>query len=299
MKNTSQSLLIWDRKSQAEGVEKVYGDQGIRFLYGTRFGRWLATTFLARPWLSRLVGWYHSSQWSQKKIDRFIKAYAIPMQEFEETGYRSFNDFFIRKFKESERPFVSELEKMPAVAEGRYLAFKKMSSAHVYPVKGDYLSAQQILGNHSYTREFEGGPLLIARLCPTDYHRFHYPDHGKTLDYYRVPGLYHSVNPVALKAYDTIFSGNERRVSIIETENLGRLAYVEVGAMCVGRIVQSHSPDLAFSRGDEKGYFLFGGSTVIIFGQPGRWEPERDLLEQTARQRETLVRLGEPVARVL
>ena len=103
--------------------------------------------------------------------------------------------------------------------------------------------------------------------------------------------LYHSVNPVALKSKSDVLATNERHITILDTKNFGKLAYVEVGAMCVGRIVLTHTEG-EFLRGDEKGYFLFGGSTVVVLGQRGVWQPDAELLEQTSRKRETLVRLG-------
>jgi phosphatidylserine decarboxylase len=106
----------------------------------------------------------------------------------------------------------------------------------------------------------------------------------------------HSVNPIALKQRSKIFITNERHVSILETKHFGKLAYIEVGALCVGKIVQTHKESEPFSKGDEKGYFLFGGSTVILIGQAGRWNLDEDLLLKTRQNQETLVRLGEPIA---
>jgi phosphatidylserine decarboxylase len=104
--------------------------------------------------------------------------------------------------------------------------------------------------------------------------------------------------PVLVQLRGDVLTTNERQVTILETDNFGKLAYIEVGAMCVGKIVQSHQA-ADFAPGDEKGYFLFGGSTVIVLGEPGRWQPEPDLVAQTANRRETLIRLGAPVGRVV
>jgi phosphatidylserine decarboxylase len=138
--------------------------------------------------------------------------------------------------------------------------------------------------------------LLLARLCPVDYHRYHYPDGGKTQKHYSIHGQYHSVNPTALRFKEDIFISNERRVSILETKNFGKLAFIEVGAVMVGKIVQTHDETKAFRRGQEKGYFLFGGSTVIVLGEPGLWTPSKDLLENTKNGIETYIQLGDAVA---
>ena len=134
--------------------------------------------------------------------------------------------------------------------------------------------------------------LFIARLCPVDYHRFHFPDDGHYLDLYRIPGRLHSVNPMALKAKGDILITNERHVSILQLKHFGKMAFIEVGATCVGRIVQLSPNDREFKRGDEKGMFLFGGSTVIGIGQPGAWELAPNILEHTNNRIESYLRLG-------
>jgi phosphatidylserine decarboxylase len=294
----SNPIRYWDRKNRSEETELVYGDKGVRFLYENPMGQFLADVFLATKFPSWIYGLYQSSGLSRHKIKGFIRDFRISMSEYEERPFASFNDFFIRRFKPGARTIVSAPRQMAAFAEARYIAYERVTSEMTFPVKGVHLTAWALLGKEasakatSFVKSFEGGPLLIARLCPVDYHRFHFPDDGIVLDSYRVHGKLHSVNPVALRYRSEIFLTNERQVTLLETKHFGKLAYIEVGAMAVGKIVQSHArPN--FLRGEEKGYFLFGASTVIVMGEPGRWLPSSDLLQQTARGRETLVRLGE------
>lgn len=295
----SSPILIWNRKEGHEEVEKVYGDSVVRWIYGTKPGQVLADSVLSKAWLSELYGSYQSSALSRHKVEPFIRDFQIPMDQYESGPFQTFNDFFIRKFKPDARPVVQEPELMPAFAEARYLAYERIRPEQTFPVKGTFLSAKALLDNVGLAQIFEGGPLLLARLCPVDYHRFHFPDSGEVTKAYSVRGGLHSVNPLALQYRGDIFATNERQVSILETQNFGKLAYIEVGALCVGRIVQTHrrQPEFPkFERGVEKGYFLFGGSTVIVLGEPGRWRPDQDLLDQTEAGRETLVRLGDRVA---
>jgi phosphatidylserine decarboxylase len=288
-------IVYWDRQKQKEEQELVYGDAGLNFLYENKLGHFLEESFLSRKLPSTLYGFYQSSGLSTKKIEPFVKAFKIPIEQYEKKNYTSFNDFFIRKFKPGVRKFETSPTKMAAFAEARYLAYEKIDAEQTFPVKGVDLTPEALLGRVDVARAFEGGSLLLARLCPVDYHRFHYPDEGRTWDSYRIHGKYHSVNPVALKSNSEIFFSNERQVTLLDTKHFGRIAYVEVGALLVGKIVQSHlRPD--FERGDEKGYFLFGGSTVIVLGEPGAWKPSADLLQKTAEKQETLVLLGESVA---
>ena len=154
-----------------------------------------------------------------------------------------------------------------------------------------------LLGRTPEKERFRNGPCLLARLCPVDYHRFHFPDSGSITHFHVETGKLHSVNPLALQKKPSLFLGNERQISVLQTRHFGLLAYVEVGALMVGKIVQSHPQERVFERGEEKGYFLFGGSTVIVYGEKGAWVPEADILEHTAQRREVLVELGQPVAR--
>jgi phosphatidylserine decarboxylase len=297
--NTPQPIRYWNRDKRTEETEAVYGEAAVGWLYGTQIGQVLADGVLSRRLPSRLYGAYQASSMSRHKVRPFVEKFKIPMDEYEKREFNSFNDFFIRKFRDGARRFESTPGRMPAYSEARYFAFDRVDSSLQFPVKGQWLTAKAVLEDAALAAPFEGGPMLLARLCPTDYHRFHFPDDGKIIEQRRLAGKLHSVNPLALRYKGEILATNERHVSILETKNFGRLAYVEVGALCVGKIIQTHTGNPAFRRGDEKGYFLFGASTVIVFGEPGRWKPDADLLEQTSKQRETLIRLGEPVASVL
>ncbi len=136
---------------------------------------------------------------------------------------------------------------------------------------------------------------MVCRLAPIDYHRFHFPDDCEIVDSYQIRGSLHSVNPLALQNKRDIFMVNERHVTILETRNFGRLAMIEVGAVCVGKIVQSYLGK-SQKRGTEKGYFKFGGSTVILLGEKSRWLPKKEIIMNTSRGIESLADLGQAVA---
>jgi phosphatidylserine decarboxylase len=149
-------------------------------------------------------------------------------------------------------------------------------------------------GKHAQT--FAGGPVLLARLAPVDYHRIHYPDDGRTVHSDRIGGRLWTINYRALLNKPDILFRNERHVQVLETSNFGLVGFIEIGAMTVGRIVQTHRLDRLFERGDEKGYFCFGGSAIVVFGEPGAWLPTADILRNTPDGIETFMKLGEPVA---
>lgn len=302
--SNTPEIKYFNRMSGKTELEKVYGDKFIKFLYCSTAGQKIGNAF-TNKYFSKVYGAFQDLPSSHYKVRPFIEKFNINIQDYEagtrpsldpRDSYRTFNEFFIRKFKLGKRSFVSDPRRMPAFAEARYVGFDAVDEKSVYPVKGNYLLAKDLVGNDQVAKIFEGGPLLIARLCPVDYHRYHYPDSGKVLDNFRVPGIYDSVNPLALKFKNQIFIKNERHVSILETQNFGRLAYIEVGAICVGKIVQSHRWNKPFMRGEEKGYFLFGGSTVVLLGEKGAWKPSADITANTAKGFETYLHLGTEVA---
>ena len=135
-------------------------------------------------------------------------------------------------------------------------------------------------------------------VCSPSANSFHFPDSGRVLDSWRIPGALHSVNPWALACREDIFMINEREVTILETEHFGKLAYVEVGATCVGKIQQTHQEE-TFERGDEKGMFLFGGSTVIVLGEPGKWAVDDRILAHTNEGVEAYLKMGQSLGRAL
>jgi len=302
--STSNEIQYFNRVTGQPETEKVYGDWFINFLYCSAAGQKLGGIF-TNKYFSQFYGSFQDMPASHRKVRPFIDKFKINIDDYEagsrpasdvRDSYKTFNEFFIRKFKLGKRPFVSEPHRMPALAEARYVGFDAIDEKKLYPVKGQFLLAKDLIGNDKVAKIFEGGPLMIARLCPVDYHRYHYPDNGKILDHFRVPGAYDSVNPLALKFKNQIFIKNERHVSILQTENFGRLAYIEVGAICVGKIIQSHPWKKPFVRGEEKGYFLFGGSTVILLGEKGAWKPSSDIVSNTARGIETYLHLGQEIA---
>jgi phosphatidylserine decarboxylase len=251
----------------------------------------------SQPLYDWCVAMLQHAPWSRRKIEPFIRKHNIDMSAFEPGPFRSYAHFFVRKFRPGMRHFPETPGEMGAFAEARYMGWDVLDLAQRFPIKGHSLDAARILGNAERARRFEGGPVLLARLAPIDYHRLHFPDDGVGLERESFGGRLWTVNWHALQNKDDILFVNERAVSYLKTQNFGVLAFVEVGAMTVGRIVQSHQPRAPFKRGEEKSCFSFGGSAVVVFGEPDTWRPEDDVLRYTRMGIETYLRLGEVVAR--
>lgn len=305
---SDNEIVFFNRSTQEKETEKVYGDSAIKFIYDNAFGRLLAPVIASKV-VSQLYGSYQDLALSGAKVPTFVDKFSIDLSIYKagsltnakkEHSYKTFNEFFIRQFKDNQRTFIDNEQAMPAFCEARYFGHNAINQDVSIPVKGKLLNAKDLLGNSDaglkWSKCFEGGPLLIARLCPVDYHRYHYPLSGTTLDSFQIKGQYHSVNPLALKSKPEIFIINERRASILETEKFGKLAYIEVGAAMVGKIIQHHDESTPHNKGDEKGHFLFGGSTVILLGEKGKWRPSEDIVKNTQDGIETYLHLGEEVA---
>jgi phosphatidylserine decarboxylase len=187
-------IRYFNRVTGREEHETVLGDRWIKLAYGTKVGLWLVRCLLVRRWVSRVMGSLQDSRWSRHRIPQFVRELQIRTEDFEPGPYPSFNSYFIRRFRKGVRTFESHPGLMPAFAEARYFGFAAREDgadpdADIrYPVKGRYLTADGLLGPgsterpHSLRKVFEGGPVLIARLCPADYHRFHFPDRGKCIE---------------------------------------------------------------------------------------------------------------------
>ncbi|UAA37496.1 phosphatidylserine decarboxylase [Paraneptunicella aestuarii] len=287
----------WDRDARKLIQRENYAGQALSWMYSSPIGK----LFLYGYFATRLHSWvyrqYKRSPLTKNQALQDIEKYQIDLNEFdiEESDIGSYRDFFLRKFNQGARPFNDDKDTFSAFAEGFYLGYKNTHEDIRFPVKGGYLSAEQILENDEISKRFMGGPVLVCRLSPIDYHWFHFPFDGQLTDAYHRKGKVHAVNLVALRHKQDIFCTNERQVNLLYSEDFGHLAYVEVGAMGVGRIHQTFNAP-SFQRGQEKGYFDFGASTIIVFGEKGRWEPSADIIEHTANERETKVKLGQAVA---
>ena len=267
--------------------------------YESRPRRSVMQWLKSHPLYDRFVAAYQNTRWSARNIEPFVRKHHIDLNEFDPVEYHSFAEFFDRRFRPGVRAFPNEPGEFGAFAEGRYFAWEKVEAEQHFPVKGHSLNAAQILGSAERARLFEGGPVLLVRLAPVDYHHAHYPDDGETLDHARLGRRLWTVNWHALLNQPDILFVNERQSNILDTRNFGRLGFVEVGALSVGRIVQVHPLDAPFGRGEEKSFFRFGGSAIVVFGEPGNWRPSADLLAHTKDGVETFVRLGEIVGAAL
>lgn len=282
-------------------TEEVYGEKWLRWTYGNPLGRLSLWALVKRGWFSRWYGWRMNAPASRERVNPFIETYGVNEDEFlyAADSYGSFNEFFYRRLKPGARPIEGDEEVVTFPADGRHLGFTDVSSLEGVFVKGQRFDLPRLFGSREAAAPYEKGDLVLSRLCPVDYHRYHFPASGHATSPLLLNGCLLSVNPIALRQNLSIFWENKRNLSYLETKRYGRIASFEVGATCVGSMNYSGDFPRQVSKGEEKGWFAFGGSSVLTFFEPGRVRLAEDLLLQSSQQRELYALMGEEMGRAL
>lgn len=301
---SEEPIRYFHRAKRVVETETVYGEKWLRWTYGGTAGRLSLELLVKRAWLSRYYGWRMSMADSTRRILPFIIQYGLDVDEFAKSPFvfKSFNEFFYRALKEGARPIAAAGDDAVAVlpADGRHLAFPSVDAAAGFYAKGQRFDLASFLGEahlpeaeRELTKQFAGGSLLISRLCPVDYHRFHFPISGTPGEARLINGWLYSVSPIALRRNLGYLWENKRMITLVDSPAFGRVAVCEIGATMVGTIFQSYVPGRAVAKGEEKGLFRFGGSCVVTIFQRGRIAFDRDLVEQSANQLEVYAKMGE------
>ena len=284
-------MKIYDRKTKTYEDIVQYGAGKLDFLYNNPVGR-IFLGIAVSPFVSNIYASKNAKKSSVKKIPAFIKEHNIDMSDFEDREYKSFTDFFTRKIRYGKRPVDMTPGVLISPADSKLLVYE-IEKDTVMRIKGRTYTADEILGDSENAKEFAGGYALVFRLTVDDYHRFCYPDKGCLISKRFIKGKLHTVSPVSKN--HKIYMENTRLVNLLKTEKFGTIAYIEVGAMLIGRIVDNGTD--VFEKGQEKGYFEPGGSTVILLVK--NVEIDKDIMEQSASGIETKVRYGERIGRAL
>jgi phosphatidylserine decarboxylase len=299
-------IIYIDRLDGQQKIEEVYKGSALKLLYGDRFfNKLLGFLFLpliARlPFFSQCYGYLQKRPASAKKILPFINKFNVDATEFRDpvSTFVSFNDFFIRHLKREVRPVVAKKDIAIIPADARYYFYQNIANGDGFIVKNKKFNLAELLGSESLAGQYADGSMIMARLCPTDYHRFHFPCDCIPDQAQLINGYLYSVNPLAVKKNLDIFTENKRMVTLLDTESFGQVAYLEIGATNVGSIRQTYTPFVPQLKGAEKGYFEFGGSALIILFAKGTIELDSDLITATQKGLEMRCLLGQSLGRAL
>lgn len=287
-----------DRTTGEIVTETVMGDGALRFAYNTLLGRTLWPVLFGGRFVSALMGKYYDSPASRKDIARLT---AIPgcdpsEAEYPVEHYNSFNDFFARRLKAGARVVDHNENVLVSPADGRISVHENLLPSTPIPVKGAKRSINELCGTVLPEKPFT---VAVVRLAPVDYHRYHYPCDCKNCgEAKKISGKYHSVNPIAFAKAPDLFVENTRVVTCLESKLFGKFYFIDVGAFGVGSIVNT-SDSHEHQKFDEKGFFKFGGSTVILIMDAEKVRFDADLVKNSANNLETLIKAGEQIGKAI
>ena len=286
-------IQYYERESGQLKTEKVAGEKWLVWLYYNPIGEATLWALAKRKLVSAIYGTMMDRPSSAKKIYPFIEDFDIDMSIAQKQEFNSFNDFFTRKLKADARPVDTSSSSVVSPADGKILAYADITNSD-FIIKGYRFDVSSFLDNPDLAQKYHDGALLIIRLAPMDYHRFHFPVSGNISPSKKIDGDYYSVNPLALRKIAEIFCLNKREYSILSNPLFGDVVMAEIGATMVGSIVQTFKGS-SVNKGEEKGYFKFGGSTVVLLFEKSKIHIDEDLLIHTAKGYETTVKMGERI----
>ena len=266
-------------------------DKLLSFLYTNIFGRMLLKP-LIQPQVSKLAGRYLSSAHSKWLISKFLERNEINMDIYEECDYSSFNDFFTRKIKPDCRPVPEDLDVLISPCDCLATVYPIQENT-TFSIKNTEYTLRSLLRSPRLAKRFRGGYAYVLRLTVEDYHRYLYSVSGKQSKNYHIDGTFHTVNPIA-NDYLPIYKENTREYTVIRSKEFGDVLQMEVGALLVGKI-SNHKQSTVVTRGEEKGFFEYGGSTIVVLTQKGRVTPRSDLLTNSKNGYETKVLQAHPL----
>ena len=281
---------VIDRNSNIILEEK--SPKGANFLYKNFFGR-IILKLVNKRFVSSIGGWYMNRKISAKHINSFIRDNKINMDDYPKVKYKNFNEFFSRKIKNNKREFSKNKSDFCSPSDSKVTVYR-INRKSTFIIKNKEYSIESILRDKELAKEYENGYFIVFRLSVDDYHRYSYIDDGKVLSEKKINGRFNTVGPVAFDHFK-VYQENQREYQVLETKNFGKIVQMEVGALMVGRIVNRNIKE--FRRGEEKGYFLFGGSTIVIMVKEGILTIDNDILENSKNNIETKVKQGNKIAK--
>jgi len=290
-----ESIKYLNRSTGKVEVEHVYGEKWLKFTYNHFLGRFFLWFLAKRKVFSFWYGVSANNPKSKQKILPFIQKFKVDESEFLEptSSFSTFNEFFYRRLKPSARPIASSNAAVIFPADGRHFGFQNVSNIKSIFVKGQHFDLSTLFGSKERALPYENGSLIISRLCPVDYHRFHFPCDGTFQTADLINGKLFSVNPIALRKKISIFWENKRYLSYLESESFGTVAQFAIGATCVGTVTYTGNKETFVKKGDELGFFSFGGSCILTLFEKDKILLNQDLIETSKNEIELYAKMGE------
>lgn len=305
-KSKINDLKIKDRETGliVEEAVPMYVKVALKVLFGSTISRAMSTTGSSKGIMEKLSikqGKKFDNPKSAEEIPGFVQLHNLNLEEVLKplADFKTFNEFFARELKPNCRPIASPEDPKVVVspADCRLMVFSDVNDATSLWIKGDKFSITSVLGPRAdLVPKFDGGSMVIARLAPQDYHRFHFPVAGKIVRRDEIAGALYTVNPLAIRKNVNVYTENKRHIVELQSDLYGTVVIVPVGATMVGSIAYCVGDDAKVNKGDTHGYFSFGGSTVLLFFQPNTVIFDKDLVKNSEQSLETLVKVNSRIA---
>lgn len=269
----------------------------LKMLYGNKIS-WLLRATLTKPFMSHCAGWFCDTRLSAWCINSFIQSHNINMDEalYPVSSYKTFNEFFTRKLKKGARPFDQRDTTLISPADGTIIALEHIDHNTTFPVKQLVFNLEQFLQDESLAKKYYGGTIILIRLAPWDYHRFHFPCVAVADTPAALPGKYESVHPWVYQCGIQPLLENIRHRYLLHTASFDDILIMSVGALFVGSITETYIPGVPYSKGAEMGYFSFGGSTLVLLFKADQITLDERFSGCTSIEKEIPIKMGTVIA---
>ena len=294
MERKIDRVLYKKRNDSQTYSEKIIASSYLKFLYGSLIGYPFLKLLTGNQFVSYLYGKLMTTKYSRHYISKFVKEYNINTEEIEKSldKFSHFNDFFYRKLKPLSRKIDNSIDSIISPSDGKILVY---DNAQEILIKNQLYTLDNLIQNKSIADKYKNCSIAIIRLAPTDYHRFHFPCDGYVSNSTLINGKYFSVSPIALKFNPNIFFQNKRTYNELSSKKFGNILIMEIGATMVGSIKHTYQPESFVNKGDEKGYFEFGGSTLVLLFDSRNIIFDKDILINSKNNYETQIFMGEKI----
>lgn len=294
------SIKYFDRAESMLRMEHVYADGLLYWLYNSKMGNLVSCIVFRNKYISRLYGWMNKQGFSKRRIESFMRKMEVNTDELLSPieGFESFNDFFRRELDLSKRRINWDPDVCISPVDGKILAYQSLDPDLTFRIKRSVFNLRSFLLSDKLVAKFSHGSMIVSRLCLKDYHHFHFPDSGFPGEATSIKGKYHASGPYNLRGLIPFFSDNYRTLTIFDSDHFGRIAMIEIGAFTVGSIRQIYRSGHRVAKGDRKGHFEMGGSTVVMLFEKGRIALDKDLCVNTRNDIETYVLMGDSIGSI-
>ena len=296
-----EQVRIFVRDREGDEVEKVFGGRSLLLLSGDSLLARGIISIIKRQLFARIYGWIQKTRFSRRRISKIITQYDIDSSEFlaDIEDFKCFNDFFTRELKKERRPIAAGEDVAVTPCDAKYLVFQSFSADKPLIIKNSEYYLDELLGDANLAKRYCDGALVLIRLDPTDYHRFHFPFDCVPGSPRMINGYLYPVNPYTMYENLLRYLEDKRAITTLDSDVFGEVLFIEIGATTVGSINQTFQPHEPYKKGDEKGFFSFGGSSVILLFKKGKIEFDADLTEMSAAGIEVKASYGQSLGRAI